>query len=72
MMKNQPLFSDEHGGPPFRQDRARPGADTPFATRSAGHGLQPRIGGPAVHFTGVVPPWARTIVKLSQMNDNNA
>ena len=28
--------------PPSRQDRARPGADTPFTTRSAGHGLQPR------------------------------
>jgi hypothetical protein len=29
------------------------------------------IGGPAVGFTGVVPPWARTTGKLSQMNGNN-
>jgi len=29
------------------------------------------IGGPAVDFTGVVPTWARTTVKLSQMNGNN-
>jgi len=27
--------------------------------------------GPAVDFTGVVPPWARTTVKLSHMNGNN-
>src|SRR5215467_3203755 len=59
-----PLFPDEHGGPPSSAGSGSTFHHAISRTWPAA-ALATVIGGPAVDFTGVVRPWARTTVKLS-------